>query len=76
MEAKKRLKKGDKILIVGLGAGFMCNNCVWEIMKDGLEDTRVWEDCIDEYPRKDLVNPFTEKYSWINDECLNFVRID
>ncbi|KAK5795263.1 hypothetical protein PVK06_036521 [Gossypium arboreum] len=76
MEAKKRLKKGDKIFMVSLGAGFMCNNCVWEVMKDGLEDTRVWEDCIDEYPRKNLVNPFTEKYSWINDECLNFVRLD
>ncbi|KAK8277226.1 hypothetical protein V6Z12_D10G250600 [Gossypium hirsutum] len=66
MEAKKRLKKGDKILVVGLGAGFMCNNCVWE----GLGRL------LDEYPRKDLVNPFTEKYSWTNDECLNFVRID
>ncbi|PPS08404.1 hypothetical protein GOBAR_AA12234 [Gossypium barbadense] len=76
MEAKKRLKKGDKVFMVSLGAGFMCNNCVWEVMKDGLEDTRVWEDCIDEYPRKNLVNPFTEKYSWINDECLNFVRLD
>nr|KJB73756.1 hypothetical protein B456_011G249100 [Gossypium raimondii] len=32
MEAKKRLKKGDKILV--------------EVMKDGLEDTRVWEDCL------------------------------
>ncbi|MBA0753144.1 hypothetical protein Gogos_000026, partial [Gossypium gossypioides] len=74
MEAKKRLKKGDKILMVVLGAGFMCNNWVWEVMKDGLEDTRVWEDCIDEYPRKDLVNPFTEKYSWINDECINNLK--
>ncbi|XP_021295596.1 3-ketoacyl-CoA synthase 19-like [Herrania umbratica] len=76
MEAKKRLKKGDRILMISLGAGFMCNNCVWEVMKDGLDNTRVWEDCIDSYPRKNLVNPFTEKYSWINDECLNFVRID
>ncbi|KAL4386153.1 hypothetical protein GQ457_09G029250 [Hibiscus cannabinus] len=76
MEAKKRLKKGDKIFMVSLGAGFMCNNCVWEVMRDGLGDTRVWGDCIDEYPRKNLVNPFTEKYSWINDECLNFVRLE
>ncbi|OMO58851.1 Very-long-chain 3-ketoacyl-CoA synthase [Corchorus capsularis] len=76
MEAKKRLKKGDKILMISLGAGFMCNNCVWEVMKDGLEDTRVWDDCIDSFPRKNLVNPFTEKYSWINDECLNFVRLE
>ncbi|XVE99484.1 hypothetical protein REPUB_Repub03eG0202300 [Reevesia pubescens] len=76
MEAKKRLKKGDRILMISLGAGFMCNNCVWEVMKDDLKETRVWEDCIDDYPRKNLVNPFTEKYSWINDECLNFVRLE
>ncbi|OMO58853.1 Very-long-chain 3-ketoacyl-CoA synthase [Corchorus capsularis] len=76
MEAKKRLKKGDKILMISLGAGFMCNNCVWEVMKDGLQDTRVWGDCIDSYPRKNLVNPFTEKYSWINDDVYNFVRMD
>ncbi|OMP02702.1 Very-long-chain 3-ketoacyl-CoA synthase [Corchorus olitorius] len=77
MEAKKRLKKGDKILMISLGAGFMCNNCVWEVMKD-LEDPNVWEDCLDRYPvsRKNLVNPYAEKYSWINDECLNFVRMD
>ncbi|GMJ09533.1 3-ketoacyl-CoA synthase 19 [Hibiscus trionum] len=77
MEAKKRLKKGDKILMISLGAGFMCNNCVWEMMKD-LENGNVWEDCLDRYPvsRKNQMNPYAEKYSWINDECLNFVRMD
>lgn len=77
MEAKKRLKKGDRILMISLGAGFMCNNCVWEVMKD-LEDANVWEDSLDRYPIpiKKLVNPYTEKYSWINDECLNFVRLE
>ena len=77
MEAKKRLKKGDRILMISLGAGFMCNNCVWEVMKD-LEDANVWEDSLYRYPvsRENLVNPYTEKYSWINDECLNFVRMD
>ncbi|XP_044507640.1 3-ketoacyl-CoA synthase 19-like [Mangifera indica] len=73
MEAKKRLKKGDKILMVSVGAGFKCNNCVWEVMKN-LEDPNVWEDCIDRYPPKSTVNPFMEKYSWLNDDCLNFVK--
>ena len=60
MEAKKRLKTGDRILMISLGAGFMCNNCVWEVMKD-LEDAKVWEDSLDRYPipRKNLVNPYT-----------------
>jgi 3-ketoacyl-CoA synthase len=75
MEAKKRLKKGDRILMISLGAGFKCNNCVWEVMKD-LSDTNVWKDSIDSYPPSTLNNPFKERYNWINDEYLSFVRLD
>uniref|UniRef100_A0A6N2NCT5 very-long-chain 3-oxoacyl-CoA synthase n=1 Tax=Salix viminalis TaxID=40686 RepID=A0A6N2NCT5_SALVM len=51
MEAKQRLKKGNKILMISLGAGFKCNNCVWEVKED-LGDVNVWKDSIDQYPQK------------------------
>ncbi|XP_050205701.1 3-ketoacyl-CoA synthase 19-like [Mercurialis annua] len=66
MEAKKRLKKGDKILMISLGAGFKCNNCVWKVMKN-LEDQNVWKDCIASYPPNMAVNPFV-KMQRMNEE--------
>ncbi|CAM8916410.1 unnamed protein product [Rhodiola kirilowii] len=72
MEAKKRLKLGDKVLMISFGAGFKCNSCVWEVVKDlrtkGHVVNNAWEDCIDSYPPKSLVNPFMEKFGWIQDE--------
>ncbi|BAT93593.1 hypothetical protein LR48_Vigan02g268500 [Vigna angularis] len=75
MEAKKRLKKGDSILVISLGAGFKCNSCVWEVTRD-LYDTNVWKDCIESYPPENLSNPFKDKYDWINEDYLSFVRLD
>ncbi|KAL5721188.1 very-long-chain 3-oxoacyl-CoA synthase [Ranunculus cassubicifolius] len=65
MEAKKRLRKGNTILMINPGGGFKCNTCVLEVVRD-LGDENVWKDCITSYPRETRVNPFMEKYGWIN----------
>lgn len=69
MEAKKRLKKGDKVWMVTFGSGFKCNSCVWEVLRE-LKDRNVWTDEIDLYPPKTTDNPYLDRYSWVNQDTL------
>ncbi|CAI9778794.1 unnamed protein product [Fraxinus pennsylvanica] len=68
MQAKNRLKKGNKVFMISFGAGFKCNSCLWEVMKDLDQDGNVWKEFINSYPPKTIANPFLEKYGWINEE--------
>nr|XP_043626361.1 3-ketoacyl-CoA synthase 5-like [Erigeron canadensis] len=51
IEAKGRMKKGDRVWQIGFGSGFKCNSAVWECNKD-IQPTKngAWADCIHKYP--------------------------
>lgn len=75
MEAKKRLKKGERVLMVSFGAGFKCNSCLWEVLRDLDGSDNVWNDCIEDYPPKTLANPYLEKFGWIQNEDITTFKI-
>nr|XP_012466237.1 unnamed protein product [Gossypium raimondii] len=53
MEAKERVKKGDKVLMLGMGTGPKCCSCVWERVRPIAGDSNKnnpWRDCIRLYP--------------------------
>ena len=66
MEAKGRLKRGDRVLMVTFGSGFKCNSCMWDVMGD-MADKGAWAECINEYPLESTANAFLDKHGWIND---------
>ncbi|KAK6155797.1 hypothetical protein DH2020_010045 [Rehmannia glutinosa] len=52
IEAKERVKKGEKVWQLGMGSGPKCNGLVWECIRPivGEAQRGVWADCIDKYP--------------------------
>lgn len=51
MEAKERIKAGDKVWMLGLGSGFKCNSAIWKAISDIPASTfNVWSDCVHRYP--------------------------
>nr|AHM24986.1 fatty acid elongase 1 protein [Brassica rapa] len=53
IEAKGRMKKGNKVWQIALGSGFKCNSAVWVALNNVKASTNSpWEHCIDRYPVK------------------------
>ncbi|KAE8677127.1 3-ketoacyl-CoA synthase 10 [Hibiscus syriacus] len=52
LEAKERVKSGDRIWQIAFGSGFKCNNAVWRSMRRVRRPSgeNPWLDCIDRYP--------------------------
>ncbi|CAM0870475.1 unnamed protein product [Alopecurus aequalis] len=66
MEAKGKLRRGDRVLMVTFGSGFKCNSCMWEVKGD-MTDKGAWADCIADYPPESTANPYMDKFGWLND---------
>ncbi|XP_073007498.1 3-ketoacyl-CoA synthase 10 [Typha latifolia] len=51
LEAKGRVRGGDRVWQLAFGSGFKCNSAVWRAVKRVRRPTRrPWLDCIDRYP--------------------------
>lgn len=51
IEAKGRMRKGQRVWQIAFGSGFKCNSAVWVALRNvEASPNGPWEDCIDEYP--------------------------
>ncbi|EXB37130.1 3-ketoacyl-CoA synthase 4 [Morus notabilis] len=53
IEAKGRMRKGNRIWQIAFGSGFKCNSAVWQALRNVKPSSNSpWADCIDMYPVK------------------------
>ncbi|CAL9118850.1 unnamed protein product [Musa textilis] len=51
LEAKGRVRGGDRVWQIAFGSGFKCNSAVWKAMRRVRRPSRnPWLDCVDRYP--------------------------
>ncbi|KAG2542454.1 3-ketoacyl-CoA synthase 6-like [Panicum virgatum] len=51
IEAKGRMRRGDRVWQIGFGSGFKCNSAVWKCLRTIKTPTNgPWDDCIHRYP--------------------------
>lgn len=52
-EAKKRVRRGDRMWMIAFGTGFKVGSLVWKWVRDpSQESDNPWNDCIHKYPIK------------------------
>lgn len=51
LEAKGRMKRGDRVWQIAFGSGFKCNSAVWKSLRN-IKRPQIspWADCIDQLP--------------------------
>lgn len=56
LEAKGRVKRGDRVWQLSFGSGFKCNSAVWKAVRRIKKPTsnNPWLDCLDRYPLEEL----------------------
>ena len=51
LEAKDRIKKGNRVWQIAFGSGFKCSSLVWRATRTvGFDEMNPWADEIDEFP--------------------------
>ncbi|EAY87408.1 hypothetical protein OsI_08814 [Oryza sativa Indica Group] len=50
VEAKGRMRKGDRVWMIGFGSGFKCNSAAWECIRPAANADGPWATCIHRYP--------------------------
>lgn len=51
MEAKEKIRRGDRVWQIAFGSGFKCNSAVWKaIRRVKKPSTNPWLGCVDRYP--------------------------
>jgi 3-ketoacyl-CoA synthase len=50
IEAKGRMRKGNRVWMIGFGSGFKCNSAVWECIVPAQNEDGPWAGCIHRYP--------------------------
>ncbi|KAL9225260.1 hypothetical protein vseg_001207 [Gypsophila vaccaria] len=58
LEAKERVKKGEKVWMLGMGSGPKCTSVVLKCLRPiiGKSKKGPWSDCIDKYPIEEVID--------------------